>query len=260
IIKPFQTKSLLNKIKNEDIKIIHTNSSVVSYGAYLSRKSNVKHVWHIRENVNDMFDQSLKDMDHHITTITAKADCIIFISKSIKDYFFSYVEEKKQTNLNYRLIYNGLPLKPNSNTSNRDDGLLNIVSFGTLYKIKGQEDLVKLAEQLQNKLIKNFKIHLVGQQKQEYTRYLKTKMKELEVSDKFEFHGYKTELEPFRSLADIEVICSRNEAFGRVAIEALNHGNPLIVTSVGGLDEIVEHNKNGLKYSPGNITELFRNV
>lgn len=48
-------------------------------------------------------------------------------------------------------------------------------------------------------------------------------------------------------LADITVMPSRYEALGTVALEAMGAGKPVIVSAVGGLDEVVEDGVTGLK-------------
>ncbi|NEO98892.1 MAG: glycosyltransferase family 4 protein [Symploca sp. SIO2E9] len=50
------------------------------------------------------------------------------------------------------------------------------------------------------------------------------------------------------------------ETFGRVGIEALAKGTPLIVSDIGALAELVEPNYNGLRFRPGNSADLAAKV
>ncbi|MGC8948262.1 MAG: glycosyltransferase family 4 protein [Thermoprotei archaeon] len=52
--------------------------------------------------------------------------------------------------------------------------------------------------------------------------------------------------------ADVMVIPSIYEPFGIVALEAMASGVPLVASDVGGLSEIVEHERTGLKVYPAN--------
>jgi len=52
--------------------------------------------------------------------------------------------------------------------------------------------------------------------------------------------------------ADVMVVPSIYEPFGIVALEAMASGTPLVASDVGGLSELVEHGKTGLKIYPAN--------
>ena len=52
--------------------------------------------------------------------------------------------------------------------------------------------------------------------------------------------------------ADIAVFPSTYEPFGIVALEAMLSERPIVVSDIGGLNEIVEHKKNGMKAYCGN--------
>ena len=56
----------------------------------------------------------------------------------------------------------------------------------------------------------------------------------------------------------IAVIVPSNwfEIFGMINIEAFINGKPVIASNIGGIPEIVEHNKNGLLFEPGNVKQL----
>ena len=63
--------------------------------------------------------------------------------------------------------------------------------------------------------------------------------------------------------SDVLIMPSLYEPFGIVAIEAMAAGCCLIVSAVGGLNEIVKHGTNGLKVPHGNaeaICEAFEKM
>jgi glycosyltransferase involved in cell wall biosynthesis len=57
--------------------------------------------------------------------------------------------------------------------------------------------------------------------------------------------------------SDIFVLPSKAEAFGIAAVEASAAGLPVIAAPVGGLIDIVDHERTGLFIQPGNQEELF---
>jgi len=58
------------------------------------------------------------------------------------------------------------------------------------------------------------------------------------------------------SWADLVVVCSRDEAFGRVTVEAMKAGKPVIGARSGGTAELIREGENGLLYTPGEVAEL----
>jgi glycosyltransferase involved in cell wall biosynthesis len=56
--------------------------------------------------------------------------------------------------------------------------------------------------------------------------------------------------------ADILINPSLSESFGMTVVEAMACGKPVIATRVGGMQETVQHGKNGLLVRPGDATDL----
>ncbi len=64
--------------------------------------------------------------------------------------------------------------------------------------------------------------------------------------------GYQEEIISSLKTADIFIITSLNEGFGRVIVEAMAAGLPVIATDVGGISEIITNKKNGFLVPSGN--------
>ena len=56
--------------------------------------------------------------------------------------------------------------------------------------------------------------------------------------------------------ADAAVFPSHYEPFGIVALEAMAAGIPVVAADVGGMGEVIEHGKDGLKFPPGDAQAL----
>jgi glycosyltransferase involved in cell wall biosynthesis len=59
---------------------------------------------------------------------------------------------------------------------------------------------------------------------------------------------------------DALLMCSRCEAFGRVTVEAMKLGLPVIAANTGGSVELVHHGINGLLYEWGNPLDLAKQI
>lgn len=98
------------------------------------------------------------------------------------------------------------------------------------------------------------------------TEELKHKVKLLGLENKIIFTGYMKNEEKVKMLkvSNAVVLPSLYEPFGIVALEAMAAKCPVVVSDVGGLNEIVKHRINGMKAIAGskdslkyNIIELF---
>lgn len=74
----------------------------------------------------------------------------------------------------------------------------------------------------------------------------------LQVGHQVRFPGFVTDEDAARlyCMADVAVFPSLYEPFGVVALEAMAARTPLVVTNVGGLGEVVEHDKTGITVFP----------
>ena len=91
---------------------------------------------------------------------------------------------------------------------------------------------------------------------------LKAKANYLGISDKVYFTGQLSpkELYTMYRCADIAVFPSTYEPFGLVAIEGMFAGTPIVVSDIGGLNEIVEHGVTGMKSYAGNPNSIADSI
>ena len=74
------------------------------------------------------------------------------------------------------------------------------------------------------------------------------------------FLGYRRNPQAFIRKADLLVLPSSEEGFGRVLLEAMDIGTPVIGTRIGGIPEVIEHGVNGLLVDYGDIEALKRSI
>ena len=91
---------------------------------------------------------------------------------------------------------------------------------------------------------------------------LKAQVDYLRLGNKVYFTGYMDHksLCKLYKCADISVFPSTYEPFGIVALEGMLAGNPVVVSDVGGLNEIVEHGVNGMKSYAGNYNSIADSI
>jgi glycosyltransferase involved in cell wall biosynthesis len=83
-------------------------------------------------------------------------------------------------------------------------------------------------------------------------RALKDEAVRIGVSDKVLFLGWRDDVPDIMQCLDVFVLPSLNEGMGRVLVEAMAAGKPIIASRVGGILDLVKDGFNGLLVEPGN--------
>ena len=91
---------------------------------------------------------------------------------------------------------------------------------------------------------------------------LKKQVYSMGISDKVCFAGYQSgkDVAKMYKAADISVFPSTYEPFGIVALEAMLAERPIVVSDIGGLNEIVQHRENGMKSYAGNPNSIADSI
>lgn len=91
----------------------------------------------------------------------------------------------------------------------------------------------------------------------EYLAEVKNEIQRFHLNPYFYFTGHLSEVYPALSACDVILNCSISpEGFGMTLIEAMMLGKPVIAPRIGGPQEIVVHEENGLFFEPGNANDL----
>ena len=114
-------------------------------------------------------------------------------------------------------------------------------AIGAIGRIKKEHNNIKL-------------IICGGVEDKQYKKQLDELVNKLGLAKKVSFTGFIENPIEMYKMADAVLVCSRSEAWGRVAAESMLFEKPVIGFNAGGTREIIKHNVNGLLYS--NIDEL----
>lgn len=122
---------------------------------------------------------------------------------------------------------------------------------GRLTPIKGHPLFLKAMARVA-RVVPNLKIQIIGDApKPQYKEELLTLTRNLGLEHAVEFLGTRYDIPERLSKMNVLVAPSvGEEAFGRVVIEAGACGIPVVATRMGGLVDIIEHEKEGLLVGP----------
>ena len=126
-------------------------------------------------------------------------------------------------------------------------------SIGWLLPIKGPMYLLRaLARVWQSH--PETRLLFVG--KGDMEEQLRAEASRMGVSDKVTFLGWRNDIPEIMHTLDILVLPSLNEGMGRVLVEAMAAGKPVVASSVGGILDLVKHGHNGFLVTPGDVVGL----
>ena len=74
------------------------------------------------------------------------------------------------------------------------------------------------------------------------------------------FSGYSSYVAEYMSIMDVFVLCSLNEGFPNVLLQAMSMNLPVVSADVGGCSEIINHLENGLLYPSNNLEKFISTI
>lgn len=238
-------RKLANLIREKEIDLVHSNTSVVDVGAIAAKLANIPHIWHIREFGDldfSMYPATLRPnyrawMDQH-------SDRFVCISKAICQYYDCFSDQKKV------VIYNGVD-KGNilEKHYQRENDTIRFLISGRILETKGQYEAVEACKILLSQGITDFELHIAGSGRFDIPVTP-------ELMEHIVLHGLVRDMPALRKKMDVELVCSRAEAFGRVTAEAMMGGMPVIGSATGGTVELIKHEQTGFLYPRGEYDKL----
>jgi glycosyltransferase involved in cell wall biosynthesis len=103
----------------------------------------------------------------------------------------------------------------------------------------------------------NAYLNLQGTADETYKNQILAYMADHQLEPYINFLPYNPDPHKAVREADIALVCSRLEAFGRVTVEAMKLGIPVVATATAGSLEIIGKDQTrGLLYNPGDVAAL----
>lgn len=156
-------------------------------------------------------------------------------------------------------LYNGVEKDYNFRRQYAADNEKIILYVGRLVYEKGIQNLIAAMPKVLNgyhdsKLIIAGKGGMIDE--------LRDEVRRLNIENKVYFTGYLNlnQVTKMYKCADVAVFPSTYEPFGVVALEGMLSGTPVVVSDVGGLNEIVQHRENGMKSYAGNPNSIADSI
>lgn len=244
----FATYCLRGKIDMSTVDIIHANSSREDFAAELALKYNKPLIWHIRE-FGDLDYKCFSFRKNYIGLMNKTAVEFIAVSDVVKEHWIKKGLSKEKI----IRIYNGV--KGNAYNKSKSDKI-RLLMLGSICETKGQYQIVQAFERMTKQERRRFVLDFVGDGEKSYINKIIKKVEEIGLSQMIHFLGYQKDFQEKISEYDCGVMCSKAEGFGRVTIEYMMAGLPVIASNTGANTELVIDKENGLLYQWNNIEDL----
>jgi len=251
---------LMNVIRRERISIVHTNCPhTLPYAMQACYLVQIPYVSHLHDLRHSWFEPK------KILALN-RARYVIAVSRAVADRFAEAgVQESR-----IRVIYNPFDLDRFELEPLDSERVLRerlgipkcafaVGIVGQVLAAKGHEELVLAAPQVVSD-VPNAHFVVAGgafdDESKAFKSHLCHLIDHLGLNERFHFVGFRDDIPAVMKLLDVLVVPSWTEGFGRVVVEGLAAGCPVVGTSVGGIPEIIEDGTNGLLVPPQDVESL----
>lgn len=258
LVHLIRAAQLSRLIRRWQCEVIVTNTLTVCEGALAAKLLGVPHITYVRE---------YGDLDHgfhfelgprrSVRLLGMLSRQVAFNSAALARHYRRQLPRTPP-----RVIYNAVAVPTESPAASRpakplDPGArFSCVLVGFLAAGKGHEDAIRAVANLAGRgMLVNLKL-VGGAGPADYVARLRRLIDSLGVATLVEMVGHVPDPQEFFLQADVALMCSRMEAFGRVTVEAMKHGIAVIGARSGGTSEVIRDGFNGFLYTPGDARDL----
>ena len=221
--------------------VVHTHNTAPQFFAVVAKiltfRSKVKLVTTEHNTTNRRRDKFyFKILDRWMYSKYSKVICI---SDQAETNLRQYLDDNSSK---ICTIFNGIDFPRFSNNNNasgmrqENEGCFIVTMVAAFREQKDQQTLIRAFSLLPA----NFKLQLVGNGDIDLIEKSKQLVKELNLSNRVDFMGLRTDIPAILHASDIIVLSSHYEGLSLSSLEGMASGRPFIASDVDGLHEIVD--------------------
>lgn len=243
--------ALASRVASRAPDVVVTNTLASPVGALLARRMGKPHVWYLHE---------FGDLDHGYRFVWGKdlsllvmrwlSNLVLVNSEALRQHFSKWLGDRL-----IRVVRYSVEVDVPHSVERRHQPPLRLVQVATRSAAKGQIDAVRATGSLKERGI-DVELELIGGYEPDYDQLLDQEIGRLSLHDKIRMVDFDPQRLCRAATADVALVCSPCEAFGRFTIEAMKLGKPVVGAAGGATPELVRDGENGFLYPPGRADEL----
>lgn len=241
-------------IRGMNPQILITNTFTIPAGALAAKFGRIPHVWYLHEfgkqDHNLVFDLGPRFSFWFINRMSAK---VIVNSQSVYRFFQEHIPSTKLS-----LVFYSVDITLPQIQASLPSGF-NVVMAATIAPGKRQHEAIEAVHILRSKGL-NIQLTLIGGHNPAYSTHIRELIKKYDLCEAVHILGYSDRPLSYLSAADVVLMCSSNEAFGRATVEAMKLSKPVIGAYAAGTQELIQDGHTGLFYESGNAVQLAEKI
>ncbi len=235
-------------------KLIHSNAPDAARSVALTAASlGVKHVCHVRFPIGE-------EGISWVFRGLPKPNAFIFNSYSLRDETWPHLKKSCPRSQAF-VVHNAVDLEAFKPAPWPGGDRFRIGMVANLMPAKAHEDFILMAEQLiRDNLDAEFWI--VGEDVHQLGRKQKLMQlaADLGIQTRVRFLGHRADIPEVLTQLHLTVLTSHVETFGRVLIESMACGRPVVAARVGGIPEVITHGETGHMVEAGDYAAMAQIV
>lgn len=256
------SRELRRIVMQESPDILHANSVRAGLIALMAlwRKKHPKLIWHVQDNVpTNLIGKMIRIL------ASRRVDVSFVISNAIRDNFATFDCLRKTT----IVVYNGIDPGSDIGANIRNDFgvpehrfVIGVV--GQIAPWKRQLDALYMFKNLVCE-VPDCELWIVGEprfrsENTDYDSQLRCEAQAMGIAHQVRFLGFRDDVMNVMESIDVLLVPSENEPFGRVIIEAMLSGKPVVGTNAGGIPEIVKDGETGYLVAVGDVKGITQAI